>query len=124
MPSKHMGRITEDIHRELTDIFRSIKDPRVSPMTTVIRVDVSGDLSYAKVYVSTMGDEAEGKATVKGLTSAAGYIRRELGHRLSLRKTPELKFIHDQTTAHGAHIAQILNGLDLPAEDEEKDGAQ
>ena len=119
MPSKRMGRITEDIKRELTDIFRSLKDPRISTLTTIVRVEVSGDLSYAKVNVSTMGDEKEAKETVKGLTCAAGYIRRELGNRLSLRKTPELRFIADSSIAHGAHIAQMLESLELPKNTEE-----
>lgn len=118
MANKRLGRVTEDVRRELTDIFRSLKDPRISPLTSIIRVEVSGDLSYAKVYVSAMGDDLAAKETVKGLTSAAGFIRRELGNRLQLRKTPQLNFVADQSIAHGAHIAQILGGLDIP-EDEE-----
>lgn len=118
MPSKRIGRVNEDVKRELSDIFRSLKDPRVSPLLSVVRVEVSGDLSLAKVYVSVMGDETAMQNTVKGLASAAGYIRRELGRRLSLRKTPELKFIADGSIAHGAHIAQILDSLDIPQDDE------
>lgn len=123
MPSKRMGRITEDVKRELTDIFRSLKDPRISPLTTIIRVEVSGDLSYAKVFVSAMGEENATTDTVKGLTSAAGYIRRELGSRLQLRKTPQLRFVADTSTAHGVQIAHILESLDIPEGTDESEEA-
>ncbi len=121
MANKRLGRVTEDVRRELTDIFRSLKDPRISPLTSIIRVEVSGDLSYAKVYISAMGDELAAKETVKGLTSAAGFIRREIGNRLALRKTPQFKFAADNSIAHGAHIAQILDGLDIPEGTEEEE---
>ena len=120
MASKRLGRVTEDVRRELTDIFRSLKDPRISPLTSIIRVEISGDLSYGKVYISAMGDDLAAKETVKGLTSAAGFIRRELGNRLQLRKTPQLKFVADNSIAHGAHIAKILDGLDIPEDTEEE----
>lgn len=119
MASKRLGRVTEDVRRELTDIFRSLKDPRISPLTSIIRVEVSGDLSYAKVYISAMGDEKAAKETVKGLTSAAGFIRREIGNRLQLRKTPQFTFVADNSIAHGAHIAKILEGLEIPEDTEE-----
>ena len=121
MANKRLGRVTEDVRRELTDIFRSLKDPRISPLTSIIRVEVSGDLSYGKVYISAMGDDNAAKETVKGLTSAAGFIRRELGNRLQLRKTPQLKFVVDHSIAHGAQIAQILDGLDIPEDNEEEE---
>ena len=121
MPSKRMGRITEDVKRELTDIFRSLKDPRISALTTIVGVEVSGDLSYAKVYVSAMEGEAKTKETVKGLVSAAGFIRRELGNRLQLRKTPELRFVADRSIEHGAHIARVLDSLEIPEETQEDD---
>jgi ribosome-binding factor A len=119
MASKRLGRVAEDVKRELSDIFRGLKDPRISPLTTIVKVDVSGDLSYAKIYVSALGGESAMKDTVKGLTSAAGYIRRELGNRLQLRKTPELKFIADNSIEHGANIAKVLSSLDIPEDHEE-----
>ena len=121
MPSKRMGRVNEDVKRELADILRGLKDPRIATMVTVVRTEVSGDLSYAKIFVSVMGDEAATKTTLQGLASANGYIRRELAARLKLRKTPELKFIADGSIAHGAHIAQILQSLDIPAEEDATD---
>jgi ribosome-binding factor A len=121
MANKRLGRVTEDVRRELTDIFRNLKDPRISPLTSIIRVEVSGDLSYAKVYISAMGDDLAAKETVKGLTSAAGFIRREIGNRLALRKTPQFKFVADNSIAHGAHIAQILDGLEIPEDTQEEE---
>ena len=106
-----MGRITSDVHRELSNIIRTVKDPRVSSLTNIVKVDVSGDLSYAKVYVSTIEGESATADTVKGLRSAAGYIRRELGNRLKLRKTPELRFIADDSIAYSANIAGIIEGF-------------
>ncbi len=106
-----MGRITSDVHRELADIIRTVKDPRVSSLTNIVKVDVSGDLSYAKVYVSTIEGEAAAAETVKGLRSAAGYIRRELGFRLKLRKTPELRFVADDSIAYSANIAGIIDSF-------------
>ena len=107
-----MGRITSDVHRELSNIIRTVKDPRVSSLTNIVKVDVSGDLSYATVYVSAIeGVESATADTVKGLRSAAGYIRRELGNRLKLRKTPELRFVADDSIAYSANIAGIIEGF-------------
>ena len=118
MAGYRIDRVTEDIHRELCDIVRGLKDPRISGFLTVVRVEVSNDLSYAKVYVSAMEGLAAAQNSVKGLKSAAVYIRRELSSRLSIRKTPELRFIADDSIAHGAEIASLLNELEGPAEPE------
>ena len=86
MANHKLGRTTEDIRRELTDIFRTLKDPRVtSCFLSIVRVEVTNDLSYCTVYVSALEGMDKAKGAVKGLKSAAGYIRRELGHRLRLR---------------------------------------
>ena len=106
-----MGRIASDVHRELANIIRNVKDPRVSSLTNIVKVDVSGDLSYAKVYVSTIEGDTATADTVKGLRSAAGYIRRELGARLKLRKTPELRFVADDSIAYSANIAGIIESF-------------
>lgn len=103
-------RVSEDIKREIIAIMREdIKDPRVQGMLTVVRVDVASDLSYAKVYVSAMEGIETAKTAVKGLTSAAGFIRREVGQRLHLRKAPELKFIADSSIEKGMEIVKIMN---------------
>ncbi len=103
-------RVSEDIKRELAAIIRELKDPRVcDKILTVVNVDVSSDLSYAKVYVSAMEGIETAKLAVKGLTCATGYIRREVGQRLHLRKTPELKFIADDSIEKGMEIVRLMN---------------
>ena len=124
MPSHRSGRINEDVKRELTDILRTVKDPRVSGLLTVVRVEVTNDLSYATVRISAMEGLEQAKQSVKGLSAAAGYIRRELGARLRLRKVPELRFVADDSIAYSADIARLLQSLDLPEDrpDEAADG--
>lgn len=111
MNSNKLGRITEDIRRELTAIFRKLKDPRVQGMISIVRVDVSGDLSYCTVYISAMEGLDYAKEAVKGFKSATGFIRHELGERLSLRKIPELTFKATDSIEYGANISRILNEL-------------
>ena len=119
MPSYKIDRVTEDVRRELSAILREVKDPRVKDcLLSVVRVEVTNDLSYCTVYVSTVEGMEQTKTAVKGLKSAAGYIRRELGRRLSLRHVPEMLFKPTDSIEYGAHISRILNDLDLP-EDEE-----
>lgn len=120
MPSQRINRISGDVHRELCDIIRTVKDPRVNELVSIIRVEVSGDLSYASVYVSSYGDESDLKTAVEGLTSASGYIKKMLASRLHIRKIPQLKFIADTSISRGAEISRILNSLDIP-EDEAED---
>lgn len=108
MASIKISRISEDIRKELVDIFREVKDPRVSPMLSIIKVDLSSDLSHCKVYVSAIEGVEETKESVAGLKSAAGYIRREISGRLHLRKTPEFHFIADDSIAYSANINRIL----------------
>ena len=108
MPSNRIGRINEEIQRELDDQLRRLKDPRVSSgMVSIIRVDTTGDLRYARVYVSAL-DKSREKEVLKGLKSASGFLRRELGRALQLRYTPELQFIADDSIQHGAHILEVL----------------
>ena len=109
MANNRIGRINEDIQRELSALIRTLKDPRVSQvgMVSVIRVDTTGDLRYAKVYISVL-DKAQEKEVMKGLKSASGFLRRELARALQLRYTPELKFVADDSIQQGAHILEIL----------------
>lgn len=113
MPGHKMGRVTEDIKRELTAIVREMKDPRVSKLLSIVRVEVSGDLSYAKVFVSAIEGRDKTAESVEGLKAAAGFIRRELGARLSLRKVPELRFSGDDSIAYAADISKKLSDLNL-----------
>ncbi len=112
MASYRMDRTSEDILRELTAILRTVKDPRVTGLVSIVRVEVTSDLSYAKVYVSSMDGFDAAKTAVKGLTSAAGYMRHELGAALHLRHVPELRFIADDSIEYSAHIAKTLHDLE------------
>ena len=112
MPNYRMDRTGEDIMRELTAILRTVKDPRVSgTLLSIVRVEVTRDLSYATVYVSSMDGLEAAKEAVKGLKSAAGYMRRELGYALNLRHTPELRFVADDSIAYSANIAATINRI-------------
>ena len=109
MASNRIGRINGEIQQELASLLRSVKDPRVAEaMLTVTHVDTTSDLRYARVYVSALNCEDE-KGLLKGLKYAAGFLRRELGSKLSLRYTPELQFFVDDSIAYGAHILDMLN---------------
>ena len=111
MPSFKNGRITSDIQRELSSLIRELKDPRISQLLSVVKVDVSGDLSYAKVYVSAIEGAEKTAESVIGLRSAAGYLRRELGSRLTIRNTPELRFVEDDSIMQSAKISKILDSF-------------
>ncbi len=108
MPSIKVSRISEDIKKELVEIFREVKDPRVSSMLSIIKVDLSNDLSYCKVYISALEGYEETLRSTEGLKSAAGYIRKELSGRLHLRKVPEFRFIADDSIEYSANINKIL----------------
>ncbi len=104
-------RISEEIRKNLSDIIRSLKDPRIPVMTSVVDVSVTKDLRYAKAYISVMGDEETKKNAIEGLRSAAGFIRREIGERVLLRALPEFKFVLDNSIEHGAHINELLHSV-------------
>ena len=111
MASHKMGRITEDIRRELTAIFRELKDPRVQGLISIVRVEVTSDLSYCTVYISAMEGMDRAKQAVTGLKSASGFIRHELGARLELRHIPELVFKATDSIEYSANISKMLNDL-------------
>ncbi len=112
MSGHRIERINEDIKRELSAIFREIKDPRVTEnFVSIVRVEGTNDLSYCNVYVSAIGGLDKTKISVEGLKSASGYIKRELGHRLDLRHIPELFFYATDSIEYGANISKILNDL-------------
>lgn len=104
-----MGRVTSDIKLALSDILREVKDPRVSKLLSIVKLDVSGDMSYAKVYISAIEGKEKTEESVKALKGAAGFIRRELGSRLKLRKVPELRFVADDSIEISAKISRIVN---------------
>ena len=107
MASNRIGRINEEIQRELASLIPNVKDPRVSGLISVTAVDTTPDLRYAKIYISVL-DNSDCAQVLKGLKSASGYLRRELGHALQLRYTPELTFVRDDSIDQGAHILDML----------------
>lgn len=107
MSATRMASINEAIQRALSELIRTVKDPRVTGLISVTRVDTTNDLKYAKVYISVL-DKSNADQVIKGLKSAAGYLRHELGRAVDLRSTPELTFVRDDSIDHGAHILSIL----------------
>ena len=124
MANHKLGRTTEDIKRELTAIFRELKDPRVtSCFLSIVRVEVTNDLSYCTVYISALEGIEKAKEAKKGLKSASGYIRRELGHRLKLRHVPELIFTPTDSIEYSAEISRILGNLNIQEDGDEENSA-
>ena len=119
MSSHRIDRVSEDMKRSLSSIIRELKDPRISTMLAGVRVEVSGDMSYAKVYVSALEGLEKTQESVKGLKSAAGYIKRELSHAVKMRKMPDLTFIADNSIAHGSEIARIIGDFTYTASENE-----
>ena len=109
MPSNRIGRVNEEIQREMSSLIRTVKDPRVADagMVSVTAVETTPDLKYAKIFVSVLDKSASAQA-LKGMKSASGYLRRELGRALNLRNTPELTFVRDDSIDKGAHILDML----------------
>ncbi len=102
------NRINGEVRRALSEIIRGVKDPRVDPLCSVTEVSVAPDLKTCKVYISVLGDEEKEKETIEGLTSAVGYIRRELAHTVNLRNTPELTFIGDGSIRYGIEMSEKI----------------
>ena len=106
-----IDKINGEVMRELAMIIRELKDSRIPLMTSVVAVNVTNDLRYAKAYISVMGDEDVQRKAMEGLKSAAGYIRREIGKRIDLRYMPEFIFILDKSIEHGSHIDKLLKNI-------------
>ena len=103
-------RINGEVQRTLAEIIRAdIKDPRISPLTSVVSVEVAPDLKTCKAWISVYGEEQERKDTLEGLKSAEGYIRRELARRVNLRNTPEIRVIVDQSIAYGVKMSKLID---------------
>ena len=113
MANNRIGRINEEIQRELSSLLRTLKDPRLqSGLLTITHVDTTPDLRFSKIFVSAL-DKSQEKDMMKGLKSAAGYLRRELGTALKLRYTPELQFVADDSILQGAHILEMLRNPEI-----------
>ncbi len=105
-------RVNAEVQRELSAIIRNeIKDPRIHPMTSVMTVEVAPDLKTCKAYISVLGDETAKEATIKGLSSAEGFIRRELARNLNLRNTPEIRFILDESIEYGVNMSKLIDDV-------------
>ena len=124
MSQQRIGRINEEIQKELSSLIRTLKDPRVqNAMISITTVDTTGDLRYAKVYVSVLQKE-RAREVLKGLKSAVGFLRREIGQKLQLRYTPELVFVEDDSITKGARMYALLSSLqaqEAPQDDESDD---
>lgn len=114
------NRTEEDILREMTAILRELKDPRIDPMLTVVRAELSRDLSDCKIFVSSLSGKETAKESCKGLDSASGFIRRELLRRLKIRRSPALHFVADDSIAHSAEIDRMLHHIQPPVEKPEE----
>ena len=112
MASNRIGRINEEVQRELAALIPTVMDPRVTGRISVTAVDVTPDLKFGKVYISLL-DKSDSDQVLKGLKSAAGYLRRELGRALNLRHTPELTFYQDDSMAKGAKILEMLRNPEV-----------
>ena len=120
MSQSRIGRINEEMARELSSAIRTLKDPRVQELLSITAVETAPDLRTAKVYVSVFNKE-KSREVLRGLKSASGYLRRHIGDTLGLRYTPELVFIEDHSIEHGSRIFDLLSTLDIPEEDANDD---
>lgn len=113
MAGYKINRVTSDIRMALSELLRTVKDPRVSQMLSIVKLDVSGDMSYATVYVSAIEGKEKTEESVKALNkSASGYLRRSLGSSLHLRKVPQLRFVADNSIEKSAEISKIIDSFE------------
>ena len=118
MASNRINRINEEIQKSLAENLRNVKDPRVSgTMISVTKVETTPDLRYAKVYVSFLQEDRAADA-MKGLKSAGGWLRRQLGSALQLRYTPELTWALDDSITYGARMMELINSLEVKKDDD------
>ena len=122
--SVKMIRINREFQRELsTLISMEVKDPRISPMTSVTRAEVATDLKTCKVYISTLGTDEEQEEAMRGLKSAAGFLRRQLAMGLNLRNTPELILIPDHSIEYGINMIRRIDERPIEEQNELRDYA-
>lgn len=117
--AKRTDRINEEVLKALSEILRTVKDPRMeNGLVSITRCDVTNDLSYATVYISVLSTDSDGNEVMKALNSASGYLRSELARKVKLRHTPELILKLDDSITYGAHISKIIENLDIQHDDE------
>lgn len=118
-------RINGEVQNVLAELIRAgMKDPRVSPLTSVVQVDVAPDLANAKVYISVLGNEEMQKNTIAGLKSAEGYLRSQLAKKINLRHTPQLHFILDQSIEYGVNMSKLIREVNEQMKTDENEENQ
>ena len=118
-------RINGEVQKVLSEIIRGeIKDPRISPLTSVVSVSVAPDLKTAKAYISVLGDKQAQADTLAGLKSAEGYIRRALAKSINLRNTPEIRFVMDQSIEYGVHMSKLIDDVTQGSKEEDEEDDQ
>ncbi len=116
--NRRIERINSQLRSEISKmILTDIKDPRISSLVSITRVETTGDMSYAKVFVSVYGSDTDKRNTLKAMSSARGFIQNELLHRLAIRRPPSLSFRLDETIEQGNEILELLDSLDIPPEE-------
>ena len=115
-------RINGEVMKELSTLIRTeCKDPRIHPMTSIVAVEVAPDLKTAKVFISVLGDEEARKDTLRGLRSAAPYLRTQLAKSINLRNTPELFFVADQSIEYGVAMSKLIDNVTKDLSDREEE---
>ncbi len=113
-------RMNEEVKKTVSEIIRELKDPRISPMTTITQAEVTNDLKHAKLHVSVYdADDHAREEAVSALNHAAGFIVRELGKRMQIRQLPQMKFVLDNTIAYSVHISQVLQQLNIKKDEDD-----
>ncbi|HCH09539.1 MAG TPA: 30S ribosome-binding factor RbfA [Dehalococcoidia bacterium] len=116
--NRRIERINSQLRSEISKmILTDIKDPRISGVVSITRVETTGDMSYARVFVSVYGSDTDKRNTLKAMSSARGFIQNELLHRLAIRRPPSLSFRLDETIEQGNEILELLDSLDIPPEE-------
>ncbi len=121
MNNKRINRISEEIRKVVSELlFNGLKDPRINQLATVTSVEVTNDLSFANIYVSVLGDQDEKEETILGLRSAKGFIRKEIGNKISIRHVPEPIFHLDESAENAIYMSELINKVNK--EDQERRG--
>ncbi len=110
--NNRITRINEELRQELSAILRSgVKDPRISPLASVLRAEITPDFKHCKIFISVLGDDEVRKNTAEGLNSSSGFIKSELARRVNLRQTPDLHFVMDQSIEYGVHMSKLIDDV-------------
>lgn len=123
-PSRRTEQVADQVRIAVGEmLLHRLHDPRIG-FTTITAAKMSPDLRVARIYYSVLGDTAARKRTLEGLQAATGFIRRELGHQLRLRVTPEIVFEYDESVEYGAHIEEVLQQIHRNAPGDQQDGSE